>query len=99
MFWVSVRRQRNTEVNEKLFILGTWVSIVLSTSNEELRYRGYLVKLKSYTKSLLTAQKLKLFIKDFFSKCYQIRMETANMVSLTEENLNGKLHLFVQCLL
>ena len=36
-----------------------------------------------------TARKLKLSIKDFFSKCDQI-------VIFTEKMLNGKLHFFVQ---
>ena len=38
-----------------------------------------------------TAQKLKFFIKDFFSKCDQIR-STADLVTLTEEILNEKNH-------
>ena len=40
-----------------------------------------------------TAQKMKFFIKDFFSKCDQIRsfLRTA-LVTFTEEILNGKLH-------
>ena len=40
---------------------------------------------------LNTAQKTKLSIKDFFSKCDQIRT-TADLVTFTEEILNGKLH-------
>ena len=39
----------------------------------------------------VTAQKMKFSIKDFFSKCDQIRMETADLVTFTEEILNGKL--------
>ena len=39
-----------------------------------------------------TAQKMKFFIKDFFSKCDQILHFSADLVSLTEEILNGKLH-------
>ena len=43
-----------------------------------------------------TVQKLKFSIKDFFSKCDQIcslLQETADLVTFTEEILNGKLHL------
>ena len=42
----------------------------------------------------VTAQKIKFFIKDFFSKCDQINcdQETADLVTYTEEILNGKLH-------
>ena len=39
----------------------------------------------------VTAQKMKFSIKDFFSKCDQIRMETVDLVKFTEEILNGKL--------
>ena len=35
-----------------------------------------------------TAQKMKFSIKDFFNKCDQIQ----DLVTLTEEILNGKLH-------
>ena len=38
---------------------------------------------------------MKYFIKDFFSKCNQIRwklQETVDLVTFTEEILNGKLH-------
>ena len=41
-----------------------------------------------------TAQKLKFSIKDFFSKCDQIRrkpQKTANLVTFTEAIVNGKL--------
>ena len=31
-------------------------------------------------------------IKDFFSKCDQIRRKTTNLVTFTEEILDGKLH-------
>ena len=41
-----------------------------------------------------TAQKRKVFIKDFFSKCDLIR--TADLVTFTEEIFNGELHFFVQ---
>ena len=42
-----------------------------------------------------TAQKTKFSIKDFFSKCDQI---WSNLVTFTQEILNGKLHFSVQCL-
>ena len=29
MFWANVRRQRNPEIDEVLFILGNWVSIII----------------------------------------------------------------------
>ena len=38
-----------------------------------------------------TAQKMKFSIQDFFSKCDQIR-RPADLVTFTEEILNGKLH-------
>ena len=40
-----------------------------------------------------TAQKIKFSIKDFFSKCDQIR-RILKKSSITEEILNGKLHFF-----
>ena len=39
-----------------------------------------------------TAQKMKFSIKDFFSKRGQIRKKTADLVTFTEESLNGKFH-------
>ena len=39
----------------------------------------------------LHCTKIKFYIKDFFSKCDQIR-RPADFVTFTEENLNGKLH-------
>ena len=35
---------------------------------------------------------MKFSIKDFFSKCDQIHQETVDLITLTEENLNEKLH-------
>ena len=40
----------------------------------------------------ITAQKMKFNIKDFAD------LETADLVPITEETLNGKLHFFVQCM-
>ena len=45
--------------------------------------------------SVITAQKLKFSIKDFYSKCDQIcsiLQETAELATFTEEIVNGKLH-------
>ena len=42
--------------------------------------------------SYITAQKMKFFIKDFFSKCSQIRGKLRIWPPVTEEVLNGKLH-------
>ena len=44
---------------------------------------------------ILTAQKMKFSIKDFFNKCNQIRsflQFPVDLVTFTEEILNGKLH-------
>ena len=41
---------------------------------------------------LCTAQKVKCSIEGFFSKCDQIRKFPADMVTFTEEILNGKFH-------
>ena len=38
------------------------------------------------------AQKMKFFIKDLFSKCDEIRKKIVELVTFTEEILNGKLH-------
>ena len=35
---------------------------------------------------------MKFFIKDFFSKFYQTRSFPADLVTFTEQMLNGKLH-------
>ena len=40
----------------------------------------------------LTAQKMNFFMKDFFSKCDQIRSFLPDLVTFTEEILNGKLY-------
>ena len=37
-------------------------------------------------------KKIKFSFKHFFRKCDQIRRETADLVTFTEEILNGKLH-------
>ena len=39
-----------------------------------------------------TAQKMKSSIKDFFSKCDQIPQFPTDLITFTEEILNGKLH-------
>ena len=39
-----------------------------------------------------TAPKMKFSIKDFFSKCDQIRKNTADLITFTEEIVNGELH-------
>ena len=44
-----------------------------------------------------TAQKMKFSIKDFFSKCDQIRRKL--LVTFTEEILNGKLHFLCSVIL
>ena len=41
---------------------------------------------------------MKFSIKDFFSKCLPNPQETADLVTFTEEILNGKLQFFVQCM-
>ena len=43
------------------------------------------------TFSTYTAQKMKFLIKDFLSKCDQIAV-TVDLVTFTEEILNGKFH-------
>ena len=48
----------------------------------------YFVRIKGNTE---TVQKMTFSIKDFFTKCDQIR-KTADFVTFTEEILNGKLH-------
>ena len=42
--------------------------------------------------AIITAQKMKFPIKNFFSKCDQIRRRSADLVTFTEEILNGRLH-------
>ena len=41
---------------------------------------------------IVTAQKMKFSIKDFLSKCDQVRSFYADLVTFTEEILNEKLH-------
>ena len=43
-----------------------------------------------------TAQKMKISIKGFLQQMRPNPQETADLVSFTEEILNGKLHFFVQ---
>ena len=40
----------------------------------------------------ITLQKMKFSIKDFFSKCDQIRRFPADLVTFNEETLHGKPH-------
>ena len=47
----------------------------------------------------VTAQKMKFSIEDFFSKCDQICNFPADLVTFTEEIVNGKLHFFEQCVI
>ena len=47
---------------------------------------------KDYFITQDTAQKRKFFIKNFFSKCDQIRSFFADLVTRAEEIFNGKLH-------
>ena len=49
------------------------------------------VYLPEHLAAIDTAQKIK-FSKDFFSNCDEIRSETADLVTFTEEIHNGKLH-------
>ena len=44
----------------------------------------------------VTAEKLNFFVKDFLSKCLQIRIFPADSFTLTKEILNGKLY-FLDC--
>ena len=44
-----------------------------------------------YVLAICIAQKMKFFIKKFFSKCEQNPQETANLVTFTEEIFNAKL--------
>ena len=46
----------------------------------------------------LTAQKMKFFIKDFFSKCNQIRKFLSIWSHLLKKSLKGKISFFEQCL-
>ena len=41
---------------------------------------------------LFIAQKMRFSIKEFFSKCDQIRRKNADLVTFNEEILNGKVH-------
>ena len=43
-------------------------------------------------KAKSTAQKMEFSIKDFFSKSDQIRKKPVDLVTFTEEILNGKIH-------
>ena len=56
---------------------------------------GWVLALKSEISEILEKslhKKMKFSMKNFFSKCDQIRSETADLVTFTEEILNGKLH-------
>ena len=43
---------------------------------------------------MITAQKIKISIKHFFSKCDPIRRKTSDLLTFTEDIFNGKLHFF-----
>ena len=58
-----------------------------------------IVRLLVFTSELTlhTAQKMKFSIKDFFSKCDQIRRKTADLIIFIEEISNAKLHFLCSC--
>ena len=74
---------KNTFFTEHL-----WATASISAS--KLIYLLDYIKISQ--KFIHTAQKINFSFKDFFSKCDQIRRKTADMVTFTEEILNGKLH-------
>ena len=50
-----------------------------------------LTEFKMWSCSTFNAHKMKFCIKDFFSKCNQIRIDTADLIIFTVETLNRKL--------
>ena len=67
-----------------LMFRGANVNSVDKKDRRPIHYAAFMGKTR-------TAQKKKFSIKDFFSKCGQIR-SSANLFTFTEEILNGKLH-------
>ena len=61
--------------------------------HKNLKFRDHIENL---CRQAYTAQKMKFAIKDFFSKCDQIR-RPVDLVTFTEEILNRNLHFFMQC--
>ena len=57
-----------------------------------MQLKSNVLQIKETSFSVDTAQKMKFCIKDFFSKCDQICKEAADLVTFTEEILNGKVH-------
>ena len=61
--------------------------LILSTFSS-LRKSFYI----SPKRAIILAQKMKFSIKDFFSKCDQIRKKSADLVTFTEKIFNRKLY-------
>ena len=62
-----------------------------------LRQFAYKTLAKKSATLSFTVQKMKFSIKDFFSECDQILQwmwPTLDLITITEEILNGKLHFF-----
>ena len=73
-------------ITKKKNTLGTSLSPLVFTFQNKSYYKT------KYYFANNTAQKIKFSIRDFLSKC-----DHADLVTFSEEILNGKLHFFVQC--
>ena len=67
-----------------------WGKKLHQSPQKSINFRQPLI-LANY-RSHHTAQKMKFSINDFFSKCNQIRWKTVDLVTFTDEILNGKLY-------
>ena len=64
-----------------------WLLYYKDFRHEKVKQLWLFFNLIYFTPTFYTAQKMKSSIKDFFSKCFH-----ADLVTFTEEILNGKLH-------
>ena len=79
-----------------LYILFSFAHIVAINSVIRMLYhyiKWFIFKNSHHWKWTYTALNIKFSIKDFFSKCDQIRSFLADLVTFTKEILNGKLYI------
>ena len=93
IFWsllshIRTRKTRNTDTFHAVILM----YIYTFTSSFSLKPRETLVSIPFFLPANFIAQKVKFSIKDFFSKCYQIRRRIWIWSHLLRKILNAKLH-------
>ena len=87
VFSCSELHEQNTTLSMKHWFQNQYPKVRFYHFHKPHSYFASKMNLGSYI-----AQKMKFSINDFFSKCDQIRRKLQDLVTFTEEILNGKLH-------